>query len=197
VAKTLTQNSYKEVKLLPIGTTAYKLNLVPRRPGGSPTNSAYKAKRNASKSAQGETTGMVKKTKIKTVQIEKGARATEQQIESDQATPALMFTALKGDTSTKHNSNCYGSIILPPYCKTLQFALKQVIFNRDRTMTIITKITTLGCHAPLAYRRVHSLAVSTASASFAFQCFAMLSERGSSGFGALSSAWMLNRTVRI
>ena len=33
--------------------------------------------------------------------------------------------------------------------------------------------------------------VSTASASFAFQCFAMLSERGSSGFGALSSAWML------
>ena len=86
------------------------------------------------------------------------AKATEQQIESDQATPALMFTALKADTSTKHNSNCYGSIILPPYCKTLQFALKQVIFNRDRTMTIITKITTLGCHAPLAYRRVHSLA---------------------------------------
>jgi len=66
VAKTLTQNSYKEVvKLLPIGTTAYKLNLVPRRPGGSPTNSAYKAKRNGSKSAQGETTGMVKKQKSK------------------------------------------------------------------------------------------------------------------------------------
>lgn len=44
------------------------------------------------------------------------------------------------------------------------------------------------CHAPLAYRRVHSFAVSTASVSFVFQCFAMFSERGSSGFGALNRA---------
>jgi len=51
--------------------------------------------------------------------------------------------------------------------------------------------------APLAYTRVHSLAVSTASASLAFQCFATLSASGSSGFGALSNAWMLNKTVRI
>lgn len=33
--------------------------------------------------------------------------------------------------------------------------------------------------------------VSTASASFVFQCFATFSESGSSGFGALKSAWML------
>lgn len=33
--------------------------------------------------------------------------------------------------------------------------------------------------------------VSTASASFVFQCLAMFSERGSSGLGALRSAWML------
>jgi hypothetical protein len=38
-----------------------------------------------------------------------------------------------------------------------------------------------------------NLPVSTASASLAFQCFAMLSERGSSGFGALRSAWILKK----
>lgn len=31
----------------------------------------------------------------------------------------------------------------------------------------------------------------TASCSFSFQCFAMFSASGSSGFGALNSAWML------
>lgn len=38
-----------------------------------------------------------------------------------------------------------------------------------------------------------TLPVSTASASFVFQCLAMFSESGSSGFGALKSAWMLTR----
>jgi hypothetical protein len=33
--------------------------------------------------------------------------------------------------------------------------------------------------------------MATASASFSFQCFAMFSASGSSGFGALSRAWML------
>lgn len=42
--------------------------------------------------------------------------------------------------------------------------------------------------APLAYKRVHSFAVSTASASFVFQCFAIFSESGSSGLGALRRA---------
>lgn len=35
--------------------------------------------------------------------------------------------------------------------------------------------------------------VATASASFSFQCFAILSARGSSGLGALSRAWILCR----
>lgn len=35
--------------------------------------------------------------------------------------------------------------------------------------------------------------VSTASASFVFQCFAIFSARGSSGLGALKRAWMLPR----
>jgi len=52
-------------------------------------------------------------------------------------------------------------------------------------------------HAPLAYSLVHSFAVSTASASFVFQCLAMFSESGSSGLGALNNAWMLSKTVRI
>lgn len=42
-------------------------------------------------------------------------------------------------------------------------------------------------------RRLIAIPVSTASASFVFQCFAMFSESGSSGFGALRSAWMLVR----
>jgi hypothetical protein len=37
-------------------------------------------------------------------------------------------------------------------------------------------------------RRLTKLPVSTASASFVFQCLAMFSESGSSGFGALRSA---------
>ena len=39
------------------------------------------------------------------------------------------------------------------------------------------------------------LPVSTASASLVFQCFAMFSESGSSGFGALRRAWMLIHEV--
>lgn len=46
----------------------------------------------------------------------------------------------------------------------------------------------LHIHAPVAYKRVHSLAVATASASLVFQCFAMFSESGSSGLGALKRA---------
>jgi hypothetical protein len=42
------------------------------------------------------------------------------------------------------------------------------------------------------YIYIYILPVSTASASFVFQCFAMFSESGSSGFGALRSAWMLS-----
>jgi hypothetical protein len=41
----------------------------------------------------------------------------------------------------------------------------------------------LGMHSP----------VSTASASFVFQCLAIFSARGSSGFGALNRAWMLSK----
>lgn len=37
-------------------------------------------------------------------------------------------------------------------------------------------------------RKVGTIPVSTASASFDFQCLAMFSDRGSSGFGALKSA---------
>jgi len=40
------------------------------------------------------------------------------------------------------------------------------------------------------------LPVSIASASFSFQCLATLSARGSSGLGALSSAWMLHKHTR-
>ncbi|TQD96914.1 hypothetical protein C1H46_017463 [Malus baccata] len=40
----------------------------------------------------------------------------------------------------------------------------------------------------LLLRRFHSFAVSTASPSFVFQCFAMFSESGSSAFGVLRSA---------
>jgi len=36
--------------------------------------------------------------------------------------------------------------------------------------------------------------VMMASGSLSFQCFATLSASGSSGFGALSSAWMLQHT---
>ncbi|KAE8731857.1 Lysine--tRNA ligase [Hibiscus syriacus] len=53
-----------------------------------------------------------------------------------------------------------------------------------------------GLHVPLAYKRVHSLVVSTASASL-LPVLAIFSESGSSGFGALKSAWMLKSTVRI
>ena len=70
------------------------------------------------------------------------AKATEQQIESDQATPALMLTALNVDTSTKHNSNCHGSIIFP--------LLQNIAICSQAGDIVITKITTLGCHAPLA-----------------------------------------------
>jgi len=48
-----------------------------------------------------------------------------------------------------------------------------------------------------ACMRVHSFAVAMASFSLSFQCFATLSARGSSGLGALSSAWILSSTVRI
>lgn len=41
--------------------------------------------------------------------------------------------------------------------------------------------------------RLTTLPVSTASTSFVFQCLAMFSESGSSGFGALRSAWMLSK----
>ena len=39
--------------------------------------------------------------------------------------------------------------------------------------------------------------VMMASGSFSFQCFATLSARGSSGLGALSSAWMLQHRMQI
>lgn len=45
--------------------------------------------------------------------------------------------------------------------------------------------------------RLTKLPVSTASTSFVFQCLAMFSESGSSGFGALRSAWMLYKKKTI
>ena len=51
--------------------------------------------------------------------------------------------------------------------------------------------------APDAYIRVHSAAVRCAAASSRFHASATPLSKGSSGFGALSSAWIDNKTVRI
>ena len=55
-----------------------------------------------------------------------------------------------------------------------------LVYYQKRTKSLIVNCT---------------LPVSTASASLDFQCFAIFSERGSSGFGALRRAWMLIDTI--
>ena len=69
-----------------------------------------------------------------------------------------------------------------------------VYINSPRTMAILGANSLSHFFLIMLSSNVYKyeeLPVSTASASFVFQCFAIFSESGSSGFGALRRAWML------
>lgn len=101
----------------------------------------------------------------------------------------LLFEEEKVSTiSFTHHSHTNGSIPLLQVSKhnrTEQSKLKIEICLQQTLKNYIDKTTVMPKN------KESHLPVSTASASLVFQCLAMFSERGSSGFGALRSAWML------